>query len=224
MPSVSRHVRATVASSAVVALAVALSACAGASSPAQAVGAGGALAASSPAPVEQLRADRPPAPEPSTPVPEAPPAPPVLAQPVRVAVPSVGIDAALVPLGLEPEGTMEVPSDFEVAGWYVDGPEPGEPGAAVIAGHVDSYTGPAVFFSLRDVVPGAAIDVELADGGTQRFVVEAIEQHPKGAFPTERVFGRTDGPTLRLVTCGGPFDREARSYLDNVVVYASPAP
>ena len=209
MPHPSRHARGITASLAAVLVAAGLSACAGTGTPAQAAGA--------PEPQRPPAPDdRPVAPTTTVPVPAG------LAEPVRVAVPSVGIDAGLIPLGLEPDGSLEVPSDYGTAGWYVDGPEPGEPGPAVIAGHVDSHTGPAVFFRLRDVQPGAAIDVTLADGSTQRFAVEAVERHPKGAFPTERVYGPTDGPALRLVTCGGPFDREARSYLDNVVVFATP--
>lgn len=225
MPHPSRLVRTTTASLAVVLVAAALSACAGSGTPVQAAGTPGPSPLSSPAPDRRSTVadqdpvlDRPAAP--STTVPVAP----GLAKPVRVAVPSVGIDAELIPLGLEADGSLEVPSDFGTAGWYVDGPEPGEPGPAVIAGHVDSHTGPAVFFRLRDVQPGATVDVTLADGAIQRFTVDAVERHPKGAFPTERVYGPTEGPTLRLVTCGGPFDREARSYLDNVVVFGTPVP
>lgn len=143
-----------------------------------------------------------------------------VAAPVRVSVPSVGIDVEVVALGLEPDGSMQVPSDFAVAGWYADGPEPGEPGAAVVAGHVDSYEGPAAFFPLRHVEPGALIVVATADGQRLDFVVEKVTQHPKTAFPTDAVFAPTTGPTLRLVTCGGSFDRAARSYLDNLIVFA----
>lgn len=149
--------------------------------------------------------------------------PPAVSPPARVSVPSVGIDVDLVPLGLEPDGELEVPADFAVAGWYVDGPEPGERGPAVIVGHVDSHHGPAAFYALRHVQPGATIDVTLTDGGVVSFVVDGIEEHPKDDFPTRRVFGPTGTPALRLVTCGGEFDRHARSYRDNVVVFATPA-
>ena len=216
----SRRTRSVVVTAAVVALAAVSSACAGPDGPAQV-----AAASSESAPVASAdsTAAAPAAAQPA-PVPEPAPAPaPVsVADPVRVSVPSVGIDAELIPLGLEDDGSLEVP-DFDLAGWYVDGPEPGEPGASVVVGHVDSYTGPAVFFPLRTAAPGAEIEVTLADGAVQRFVVQSIEQFPKDAFPTEAVFGPTKAPTLRLVTCGGTFDEKAKSYLDNVVVFATQA-
>lgn len=124
-------------------------------------------------------------------------------EPATVTVPSVGIDAAVVELGLLPDRTLEVPSRFSDAGWYVDGPEPGEPGAAVIVGHVDSTTGPAAFFGLRDVRPGDRALVARDRADTLTFVVDAVEQHPKDRFPTEHVFRGGPTPTLRLVTCGG---------------------
>lgn len=222
MPHHGGRVRATTASLAVVVVVVALSACAGSGTPTQATDTPSTSPRSPAAPdrrstdaEQEVVLERPTAPPTTVPV------PPALAEPVRVTVPSVGIEAALVPLGLEADGTLEVPSDFATAGWYVEGPEPGEPGPAVIAGHVDSHTGPAVFYRLRDVRPGATVEVSLADGDVERFEVDGVERHPKGAFPTQRVYGPTDEPTLRLVTCGGPFDREARSYLDNVVVFAT---
>lgn len=215
------HRRTTAVPSLVVALALAFTACAGpeggqASVTAAAPAAPAAAPAGSPSVETEVAGG---APSPSAP--PVDPAPLSVANPVRVSVPSVGIDAALIPLGLAADGSMEVPEDFGLAGWYVDGPEPGEPGASVVVGHVDSYTGPAVFFPLRDVAPGDPIEVALADGSVQRFVVDAVEQHRKDAFPTEAVFGATEVPTLRLVTCGGTFDQQARSYLDNVVVFAT---
>ncbi len=143
-----------------------------------------------------------------------------VADPTRVTIPAIGVTADVVPLGLLPDGSLEAPKDFSLTGWYRNGPEPGEPGAAVIAGHVDSRQGPAVFFRLREVAPGNEILVETADGGSVRFVVERVEEHPKRAFPTAAVYGPTPEPTLRLITCGGTFDRTARSYQNNVVVFA----
>ncbi len=143
-----------------------------------------------------------------------------VADPNRVVVPSIGVTADVVALGLEPDGTLEVPEDFDVTGWYQDGPEPGELGASVIVGHVDSYDGPAVFYRLGQLVPGDEVIVEAADGTSSTFVVERVEQYPKEQFPTQAVYGDTPGPTLRLITCGGTFDRGARSYRDNVVVFA----
>ncbi len=150
--------------------------------------------------------ERAPAPTTGPPTEAAPPpgkAPTPQPEPATVTVPSVGIDAAVVELGLLPDRTLEVPSRFSDAGWYVDGPEPGEPGAAVIVGHVDSTTGPAAFFGLRDVRPGDRVLVARDRADTLTFVVDAVEQHPKDRFPTEHVFRGGPTPTLRLVTCGG---------------------
>lgn len=116
-----------------------------------------------------------------------------------------------------------MPADFDQTGWYVDGPEPGEVGAAVIAGHVDSRSGPAVFHRLRDLQPGDVVAVDRADGTTVEFRVERLEQHPKDAFPTQAVYGASAGPTLRLITCGGSFDSGSGHYRDNVIVYATAA-
>lgn len=151
----------------------------------------------------------------------APAAAAVVERPVTVDVPAVDITAApLVPLGLDDEGALEVPADFDVAGWYAAGPEPGDPGPTVIVGHVDSTDGPAVFFRLSEVEPGDEVSVTGADGTMLRYVVRSVEWHPKDAFPTDAVYGPTPVSTLRLVTCGGEFDHRSRHYLDNVVVFA----
>ena len=105
-------------------------------------------------------------------------------------------------------------------GWFTGSPTPDEHGPAVIAAHVDWNHAPGVFFHLRDLEPGAEVAVDRADGTTARFEVLEVEQYPKDAFPTERVYGDIDHAGLRLITCGGSFDRTARSYRDNVVVYA----
>lgn len=141
--------------------------------------------------------------------------------PVAVRVPSVGIDAQMHPLGLTPDGALDTPTDWDQAGWWHGGPEPGEPGRAVIAGHVDSFEGPAAFFGLHAVQPGDPIEVELAEGSVLVFTVQGVEQHGKDSFPTDRVYGGGEGPELRLVTCGGSFDWSARSYSDNVIVFAA---
>ncbi|HVE99281.1 MAG TPA: class F sortase [Mycobacteriales bacterium] len=141
--------------------------------------------------------------------------------PVQVAAPRVGIRAAVSRLGKAKDGTLQVPADFDLTGWYAAGPAPGEPGAAVVVGHVDSYTGPAVFFRLRRLRPGDRIDVRRTDGSVVQFTVQFTATYAKDSFPTGLVYQRTDEPTLRLVTCGGPFDRRAKSYRDNVVVFAS---
>ncbi|MDP5181210.1 class F sortase [Blastococcus sp. BMG 814] len=149
---------------------------------------------------------------------------PVLAEaePLAVTIPS--IDTATPPLaslGLLPDGSLEVPADYDVAGWYRGGPAPGELGPAVIAGHVDSAAeGPAVFFRLAELQPGAEILVDRADGTTAVFTVDRVARYPKDAFPTVEVYGDTAHAALRLITCGGSFDRASGSYRDNVVVYA----
>ncbi|MGY1667552.1 class F sortase [Geodermatophilus sp. SYSU D00696] len=141
--------------------------------------------------------------------------------PVRVRVPAAGVDSALVELGLDPAGALAVPADPSLAGWYAAGPVPGEVGPAVLAGHVDSARGPAVFAHLAGIEPGDEVLVDRSDGTTVRFAVTRVERHSKGAFPTEEVYGPTPDAQLRLVTCGGAFDRSRGSYEDNVVVFAT---
>jgi hypothetical protein len=140
--------------------------------------------------------------------------------PVRLAIPAIGVATPLVRLGLEPGGGMAVPTDFGRAGWFAEGPAPGQVGPSVIAGHVDSRTGPAVFYRLRELRPGQAILVERADGTRLRFVVEQARSFPKDGFPTAAVFGPVPSAALRLITCAGDFDQARRSYRDNLVVFA----
>jgi sortase (surface protein transpeptidase) len=140
--------------------------------------------------------------------------------PVRLEVPAIGVATRLVRLGLDPDGAMEVPEDFASAGWFAGGPVPGQVGPAVIAGHVDSRTGPAVFYRLRALRPGQAILVQRADGVRLRFVVEQARSYPKAGFPTAAVFGPAPSAALRLITCTGAFDRARGSYRDNLVVFA----
>jgi sortase (surface protein transpeptidase) len=139
---------------------------------------------------------------------------------VRLTIPVIGVETPLVRLGLEPDRTMQVPDDFGRAGWFDEGPAPGEPGPAVIAGHVDSRTGPAVFYRLRGLRPGDRVDVTRADGTRLRFVVDTTRSFPKTGFPTDAVFGPTPAAELRLITCTGTFDRTRGSYRDNLVVFA----
>ena len=162
-----------------------------------------------------------PAPPPELPGPQPIPA---VARviPVRVEVPAIGVDASdLEPLGRGSDGEMVPPVDFDKAGYYVDGPAAGDPGPAVIAAHVDDRSGPKVFFRLRELTPGDEVRVTRSDGRLVVFRVDAVEQYPKGAFPTAAVYGPQPGSSLRLITCGGSFDRSVRSYRDNIVVYAS---
>lgn len=140
--------------------------------------------------------------------------------PERVVIPAIGVDADVIELGSRDDGTMEVPTDFAQAGWFRHGPRPGRVGPALIAGHVDDRSGPAVFFRLAELSPGDLIEVHGQDGEVVTFAVREREQHRKDEFPTERVYAGTAGSELRLVTCGGAFDRDARSYRDNIIVYA----
>jgi hypothetical protein len=141
--------------------------------------------------------------------------------PVRLHVPSAGMDTGLTGIDLDAAGALVPPSDNTLAGWYREGPAPGDAGPAVLTGHVDSVAGPAVFFRLRDVAVGDPVLVTRADGTTLRFTVTRVARFPKGAFPAAEVYGPTPDAQLRLITCGGVFDRSARSYQDNVVVFAA---
>jgi sortase (surface protein transpeptidase) len=141
--------------------------------------------------------------------------------PVRVTIPSIGIASSLDRLGRAPDRTVQVPSDWDVAGWYAAGPRPGDPGSAVILGHVDSKRGPAVFFRLGELRRGDEITITRTDGSSVRFVVQRIEQYPKDRFPTDDVYYPTLAPALRLVTCGGDFDATARHYRSNLIVFAT---
>ena len=146
---------------------------------------------------------------------------PTAALPVRIRIPALHVTSSLQHLGLEDDGTVEVPVRADVAGWYQGGPRPGQPGPAVILGHVDSSrTGPGIFFNLFRLKPGAAVLVDRADGSTVTFRVTKVSQVAKSRFPTDLVYTPTLQSTLRLVTCGGSFDRTLRSYRDNVIVYA----
>jgi Sortase domain len=145
-----------------------------------------------------------------------------VAEPVRVRIPAARVNSTLQRLGRAADGTIEVPNSWNEAGWYTEGPRPGQPGPAVLLGHVDSTAGPAVFYYLRDMKPGVPVYVDRADGSTVSFRVTSVERVPKTEFPTDLVYGPTLEPSLRLVTCGGTFDRSKRSYRDNVIVYAEP--
>ncbi|MCD2197044.1 class F sortase [Actinomycetospora endophytica] len=150
------------------------------------------------------------------------PAAPIAAHPSGLVVPAAGIDARDVgSLGLDRTGALQAPATSHDVGWYGEGATPGDPGTAVMVGHVDSWQGPGVFYHLRDLKPGDTIDVPRSDGTVAHFAVDAIETVDKDAFPADKVYAPTVGPSLRLITCGGAFDRAARSYEDNVVVYAS---
>jgi sortase (surface protein transpeptidase) len=140
-------------------------------------------------------------------------------RPASIAIPAAGVDARVVPVGLGSDGAMEVP-EVDLAGWYELGPRPGEPGPAVIVGHVDSREGPAVFFRLGQLRRGDRIVVGRDGGAAVAFAVERVERHAKESLPVGRIWNRTGQPVLRLITCGGSFDRATGHYRDNLIVYA----
>ncbi|MCW2986134.1 MAG: Conserved putative secreted protein [Conexibacter sp.] len=144
------------------------------------------------------------------------------ARPVRIIIPAIGVRATVIRLGLQPDGTLQTPTDFAQAGWWSGGPRPGERGAAVIVGHVDSKVGPGAFYALRSVRRGDAITTVGADGRSHHFVVQRLQSFPKAKFPTNLVYGATRARRLRLITCSGTFDQSTGHYLDNTVVFARP--
>jgi hypothetical protein len=144
--------------------------------------------------------------------------------PVAVDIPSIGVHSSLLRLGVSADGSLQVPSLATNAGeaaWYKYSATPGEIGASVIEGHVDSYHGPAVFFRLGALRPGDAIDVRLANGVTAVFRVTGVREYPKSKFPAGIIYGATDYAALRLITCGGAFDYATGHYLSSTVVFAS---
>ncbi|TDC31853.1 class F sortase [Micromonospora sp. 15K316] len=148
-----------------------------------------------------------------------PAARPPRGEPTRVRVPRIGLDSPLTVLGLDRAGALVPPTDFDLAGWYGGGPAPGDPGPAVLAGHLDSRHGPAVFARLGELRPGDTVEVRRG-GQWLPFRVTGALRTRKDRFPTAAVYGPTPGAELRLITCGGDFDRRRRHYVDNVVVFA----
>jgi sortase (surface protein transpeptidase) len=143
------------------------------------------------------------------------------AAPTRLRIPAIGVDSTLGQLDKKADGTMDVPSDFNQPGWYARGPAPGEKGPAVILGHLDSYTGPAVFWRLSTLHAGDVIEVDREDGSKVTFKVTRIASFSVDSFPTAEIYGPSAGPELRLITCGGTYSLTRRQYLSNVVAFAS---
>lgn len=142
-------------------------------------------------------------------------------EPIGLAVPAVGVDTGpLIELGIDQGGALDVPPNAATAGWFGLGPAPGSRGPAVIAGHLDHAGVPGVFHRLADLTAGHEVTVTRADGAAAVFGVYRVERYATSEFPTERVYGDTDGPELRLITCGGAFDRSSGHYVDNVIVSA----
>jgi LPXTG-site transpeptidase (sortase) family protein len=146
-----------------------------------------------------------------------------VALPVKLTIPAIGVNTSLIQLGLEANGSLQVPSSAQVdeAGWYTESPRPGAVGGSVIAGHVDSYQGPAVFYWLRDLKSGDKVYVTRADGTIAEFSVTQVQEYPKAAFPTSIVYGAEPDAELRLITCGGTFDSTTGHYLSNIIAYAT---
>jgi len=142
--------------------------------------------------------------------------------PVRIRIPGIGVDAPVMEVGRDADGTVQVPplADHNLTGWYRYGPAPGQRGPAVILGHVDSTVGISVFYYLKNLHAGDKVYVTLADGKVAAFAVDGLQRVAKDAFPTASVYGKSGYPSLRLITCGGPFDKATGHYADNVIVYA----
>jgi sortase (surface protein transpeptidase) len=153
------------------------------------------------------------------PVPQ--PTPQKVARPVGLTIPAIGVRSGLVHLGLTSSGALQVPSDTTMAGWYTGSARPGATGAAVIVGHIDSRTGPGVFFRLRLLHAGSRVYVRRADGTLAVFRVTSLRSYPKARFPSLAVYGPVPDAELRLITCGGAFDAATGHYLSNVIVYAT---
>ncbi|HEY2578888.1 MAG TPA: class F sortase [Streptosporangiaceae bacterium] len=153
-------------------------------------------------------------PPPQTPARPVPP-------PVSLTIPAIGVHARLIRLRLTRSGALQAPHSTTVAGWYTGSPPPGATGSAVIGGHVDSHTGPGIFFRLHLLRRGDRIYVRQAGGRLAVFLVTSVQHYLKAHFPTSRVYGPVPTPQLRLITCGGTFDPSLGSYLSNVVVYAA---
>ena len=147
--------------------------------------------------------------------------PALVASPVSLTIPLIGVKTHLITLGLAQGGAMQVPSSTTVAGWYTGSPRPGSVGSAIIVGHIDSETGPGVFHRLSELRSGDDVFIKRADGSTAEFRVTSIQTYLKDRFPTAEVYGPTPDAELRLITCGGAFDLATRHYLSNIVVYAT---
>lgn len=141
--------------------------------------------------------------------------------PVRIVIPAIGVNARVIPLGLNRDQTIQVPTNAADTGWFRPGPEPGEQGAAVIVGHVATRSGPGVFYRLRQLHVGRLITIRLQDGSTVRYVARSMITVLKSRFPTNRVYARTTQPTLRLITCAGKLNPSTGHHPENYIVFAS---
>jgi len=142
--------------------------------------------------------------------------------PKRIVIPQIAVDAPFTPLSLGASGHLNPPpvKDMNLAGWFKDGATPGERGTSIVVGHVDTKSGPAVFVQLRTLKPGSEVDITRSDGSVAGFTVDSVETFSKAAFPDARVYGNAPTPQLRLITCGGNYNRSVHDYESNVVVFA----
>ncbi|MFD9504912.1 class F sortase [Streptomyces sp. NPDC060035] len=171
-----------------------------------------------------------PAPAPSAASPSPVPAPsrsieaPWLprSEPKRISIAEIAVNAPFTPLSIGPSGQLNAPpaNDTNLVGWFKDGATPGERGTSVVAGHVDTKTGPAVFLLLSTLKAGNTVDITRADGAVATFKVDSVETFSKARFPSRRVYADNGTAQLRLITCGGAYDKKAKDYEDNVVVFA----
>jgi sortase family protein len=176
--------------------------------------------AAPPAPVARTRSPAPPPASPTWTVAPAVPAP-ASARPVRLRIPAIGVDSRIVNIGVDRTGALVPPRSADVTGWFAAGPAPGTIGPALLAAHVDSQAGPGVFFRLTELRPGDVVTVDRTGAGPVSYVVTSSTHVPKTAFPTDLVYSPKPVAMLRLVTCGGSFDRTARSYRENIIVNAT---
>ncbi len=142
-------------------------------------------------------------------------------EPIRLRISKIAVDAAFTSLGKKVDDTIEVPGKPDIVGWYTKAPTPGELGPAIVIGHVDRPGGPAVFWRLRELVPGDTFEIDRADGSTAAFRVDEVKQVSQSSFPTEEVYGNIDYAGIRLITCGGTWNRTIRKYSHNTIVYGS---
>lgn len=141
--------------------------------------------------------------------------------PADLRIPAIQLDTTLTTVGLQTDKTLEVPKQFNTAGWYRLSPTPGETGPAIVVGHYDSAQGSTIFGRLRELLPGQIIEVNRQDATTAQFIIENVKQFPQDNFPTGEVYGNTDSASLRLITCGGTYNRITQRYSHNTVVFAS---
>jgi LPXTG-site transpeptidase (sortase) family protein len=143
-------------------------------------------------------------------------------KPTRLLIPKIDVDAPFTDLSVDAAGKLQPPpaDDTNMVGWYAKGVSPGEPGAAIIAGHVDTTTSAAVFADLRELEKGDRFTVNRADGHKATFLVDSADTYPKDDFPDKRVYADTRDAEVRLITCAGDYDHSAKDYTENLVVFA----